>query len=653
MLGAGPSLDTSIGWLLERREDLFVIAVSRISGKLRRLGIRPDVVVAIDPLDILHDVSKEGFLWEDVPLVKCPSRLPGAAAAVARTAVLPRAVAAVAEPGRSLARQHRRLRSDGQSCRRVAGRRVGLRAHPAERRRSLLRRRRRNPRPAAGVERPGRLPAVPLRRVGDDLRRASGGHVAAAPAGGGTVRADRPDRQQRTVPRLVNLARDAARVEAVPYRATSDVEPPVGASRDRRSRKRCRSLPPHTSSGCVASTGAPGTASARSRAAATRRCACSTRWTPRPTPPAPRRDVAGSIVCAAVSSASTASGSPCSSATPPPSCSRPSGPGGLDGVDDAGRRDWGRRYFRVLGRTAARFLELVESSDARARLRLAELDAAPDVDELLNRWESDGTSGRASLSPGPARRVRRVAARAGDGGAARDDGRRLPRRRDRDPRHRLRARAPPSSARPAQRAPQPRVPAGAAKRGGPDGTRRTPARVRRTDRHARRLRGGAARRARRRRRARPAAPSTGARSVRRLARAGGRCAARVRRPARGRAAARRVVSARGGRGAIGGGESRTARGSVAGVRDSSRPPAAAARRARRGARETRGTRPRAAARLARPAAGGGPVRRARGGRGGRPRAAPRPRDARRRTTADAQADMQADVQGDARADAAA
>ena len=69
VLGAGPSLDESMDWVIANRDSVFLIAVSRLCGKLQGLDLRPDVVIAVDPYSNLYDLSKEGLLWEDVPLV--------------------------------------------------------------------------------------------------------------------------------------------------------------------------------------------------------------------------------------------------------------------------------------------------------------------------------------------------------------------------------------------------------------------------------------------------------------------------------------------------------------------------------------------------------------------------------------------------------
>lgn len=69
VLAGGPSLDLHIDWVIENRQKLFVIAVSRLSNKLQTLDIKPDIVVTIDPYFYSYDVSKHGLLWSDVPLI--------------------------------------------------------------------------------------------------------------------------------------------------------------------------------------------------------------------------------------------------------------------------------------------------------------------------------------------------------------------------------------------------------------------------------------------------------------------------------------------------------------------------------------------------------------------------------------------------------
>lgn len=69
ILGGGPSLDTHLDWVIENREKLFVIAVSRLCSKLQAIDFKPDIVVSIDPYHYSYDVCKHGVLWQDVPLV--------------------------------------------------------------------------------------------------------------------------------------------------------------------------------------------------------------------------------------------------------------------------------------------------------------------------------------------------------------------------------------------------------------------------------------------------------------------------------------------------------------------------------------------------------------------------------------------------------
>jgi hypothetical protein len=69
ILGSGPSLDTHLDWVIENRDRLFVIAISRLCSKLQSIDFKPDIVVAIDPYQYSYDVSKHGVLWDDVPLV--------------------------------------------------------------------------------------------------------------------------------------------------------------------------------------------------------------------------------------------------------------------------------------------------------------------------------------------------------------------------------------------------------------------------------------------------------------------------------------------------------------------------------------------------------------------------------------------------------
>lgn len=69
ILGGGPSLDTYLDWVIENREKLFVIAVSRLSSRLQAIDFKPDAIVHIDPYPTSYDVSKHGVVWTDVPLL--------------------------------------------------------------------------------------------------------------------------------------------------------------------------------------------------------------------------------------------------------------------------------------------------------------------------------------------------------------------------------------------------------------------------------------------------------------------------------------------------------------------------------------------------------------------------------------------------------
>lgn len=79
VLGGGPSFDENIEWVIEHRDQLFIITVSRLCERLQSLSIKPDMVVTLDPLQYSFDVGKHGLLWNDVPLVAshhaCPALL--------------------------------------------------------------------------------------------------------------------------------------------------------------------------------------------------------------------------------------------------------------------------------------------------------------------------------------------------------------------------------------------------------------------------------------------------------------------------------------------------------------------------------------------------------------------------------------------------
>lgn len=65
LLAGGPSLDSILPWALEHREQLVVMAVSRISRRLQQTGLVPDFVFSVDPTELSFDVSKEMLEFGD------------------------------------------------------------------------------------------------------------------------------------------------------------------------------------------------------------------------------------------------------------------------------------------------------------------------------------------------------------------------------------------------------------------------------------------------------------------------------------------------------------------------------------------------------------------------------------------------------------
>lgn len=65
VLGGGPSLDEALPWLLENRENLFILSVSRIARRLLDIGLVPDILLSVDPTELSFDISKEMLaFWE-------------------------------------------------------------------------------------------------------------------------------------------------------------------------------------------------------------------------------------------------------------------------------------------------------------------------------------------------------------------------------------------------------------------------------------------------------------------------------------------------------------------------------------------------------------------------------------------------------------
>ena len=59
LLAGGPSLDDILPWVRQHRDNLLVVAVSRIARRLLEEGIQPDIVCTIDPTRLSFDVSRE------------------------------------------------------------------------------------------------------------------------------------------------------------------------------------------------------------------------------------------------------------------------------------------------------------------------------------------------------------------------------------------------------------------------------------------------------------------------------------------------------------------------------------------------------------------------------------------------------------------
>lgn len=59
LMAGGPSLDESFDWVHTHRRNLVILAVTRIAPQLKRVGIVPDFLFAIDPHGIIFHQSKE------------------------------------------------------------------------------------------------------------------------------------------------------------------------------------------------------------------------------------------------------------------------------------------------------------------------------------------------------------------------------------------------------------------------------------------------------------------------------------------------------------------------------------------------------------------------------------------------------------------
>jgi hypothetical protein len=71
ILGGGPSLDEHLDWVRNNREQLVVFSVSRIAGKLARLGIKPDIIVTVDPQEHSFEVNESMMALSQENLLIC------------------------------------------------------------------------------------------------------------------------------------------------------------------------------------------------------------------------------------------------------------------------------------------------------------------------------------------------------------------------------------------------------------------------------------------------------------------------------------------------------------------------------------------------------------------------------------------------------
>lgn len=61
VIAGGPSLDGNINWIKDNQDKLYIIAVSRIAGRLAKTGINVDIIVSVDPQEFSFDVSRGMF----------------------------------------------------------------------------------------------------------------------------------------------------------------------------------------------------------------------------------------------------------------------------------------------------------------------------------------------------------------------------------------------------------------------------------------------------------------------------------------------------------------------------------------------------------------------------------------------------------------
>lgn len=390
VLGGGPSLDDHLGWVLRHRGSLFVIAVSRIGARLSAAGIVPDVVMAVDPQDILFDVSRETMRLERTTLVSAyhvvpsllqqwagpclytGSALPWESRDVAAAPNIDSVGSTVSHAAVWLAYRwgfSRILLSGVDLCYAPGGAThasgslesmcAALPSHYESQVTTYAGRR-------AGT-------AMPL-KIGRDELEAMGRTIA------------------ETGVRLVNLAPDAARVESIEHVPVDAIELDVAApgldvpdddDATRRHLERTR----------VELAGARrGLRAVRRGCAEARKCLDGLHGTDGRAPDyrhkrkldaldrrLERRESRWMKLVKRHGALDFA---------------RTIAPSGFEGMNDAVVEAWGRGYYRIVDDNAGRLLELVDAAAERVGYRLDELLERPPVERLVEYWRRDGTPGR-------------------------------------------------------------------------------------------------------------------------------------------------------------------------------------------------------------------------------------------------------------------
>lgn len=69
LVGAGPSLDDLIPWIASKRDEITLICVSRVAGRLKQAQLTPDIIVTADPQKLSYTVSKAMLDFGDQTLL--------------------------------------------------------------------------------------------------------------------------------------------------------------------------------------------------------------------------------------------------------------------------------------------------------------------------------------------------------------------------------------------------------------------------------------------------------------------------------------------------------------------------------------------------------------------------------------------------------